>query len=334
MTETTAFNGNDIEYATGAAPARGNDQRIIGYKLYFPESNDDSVRYTVGNTYEIQDFYSGEEFWVGSLLDMLRFWVCDTDLLKWDVTGKSNKNVVHFFEVSVNKNDAFDYTPDKKVARRFLIEREFSFQEFVRAAIKRSGWDHSRVVMCGTKNAFVSSKDDAVLNGGNVEIMAACGKRAQFEAYGARSAPSIFAIGDDAVITAHGNETTLIASGLRSRLDLLGGFCSVVADGDFNQLTVKGDNNKIKVGGDSAKITTFGDRCVCKTTGQKSFIDIKGRFGSFQGGEGALVQIADYNSAHERQDDLFARIGENNVKPDTLYTTQNGRFIEVEAGNE
>lgn len=178
---------------------------------------------------------------------------------------------------------------------------------------------------------FVSSRDDALISGGNVEIMAACGKRARLESHGARSAPSIFAIGDDAVITAYGDETTLIASGLRSKLDLLGAFCTVVADGDFNQLIVKGDNNKIKVGGDSAKITTFGNHCVCKTTGQKSFIDIKGRFGSFQGVEGTLVQIADYNSAHERQDDLFARIGENNVKPDTLYTTQNGRFVEVEA---
>lgn len=28
MTETTAFNGNDIEHERGVKPARGNDQRI------------------------------------------------------------------------------------------------------------------------------------------------------------------------------------------------------------------------------------------------------------------------------------------------------------------
>ena len=322
MTETTAFNGNDIEYATGAAPTRRNDQRITGYKTLAYDFADDGVRFEVGKTYDkseslnIGNRVEGFSFWTGTPLGMLDTCASNLDLLKWCLTGNAGKKTIRFAEVSSDKNDASQYTQDLTNTSKITIEREISFVELLKWGIKCSGDDIDHDVLNDRKrDRLVSSSDDIRLTSSRYStIFATCGDRVKLTSEG--RFVNFFAIGSETKIVSHGSVSNLITTGSHSTHTCYGNFSTITASGK------------------NASIIAFGEQCGCIARGEHSDINIQGEFGKFEGVEGTIVQIADYNAAHERQDDLFARIGENNVKPDTLYTVRDGKFIEAEAGNE
>ena len=322
MTETTALKGNDIEYARGVKPARGNDQRITGYKTLAYDFADDGVRFEVGKTYDkseslnIGNRVEGFSFWTGTPLGMLDTCASNLDLLKWCLTGNAGKKTIRFAEVSSDKNDASQYTQDLTNTSKITIEREISFVELLKWGIKCSEDDIDHDVLNDRKrDRLVSSRDGISLSSSRYStIFATSGNSVKLNSDG--DFVNFFTIGWGVEIVSYGWHSKLITTGSHSTHTCYGNFSTISSIGK------------------NASLTAFGEQCGCIARGENSYINVQGEFGKFEGVEGTIVQIADYNAAHERQDDLFARIGENNVKPDTLYTTQNGRFIEVEAANE
>lgn len=320
MTETTAFNGN--EYARGVKPARGNDRRITGYKTLAYDFADDGVRFEVGKTYDksdslnIENRVEGFSFWTGTPLGMLDTCASNLDLLKWCLTGNAGKKTIRFAEVSSDKNDASQYTQDLTNTSKITIEREISFVELIKWGIKCSEDDIDHDVLNDRmRDRLVSSSDDISLSSSRYStIFATCGDRVKLTSEG--RFVNFFAIGWGVEIVSHGWHSKLITTGSHSTHRCYG---------NFSTISSRGEN---------ASLTAFGEQCGCIARGEHSDINIQGEFGKFEGVEGTIVQIADYNAAHERQHDLFTRIGENNVKPDTLYTVRDGKFIEAEAGNE
>lgn len=320
MTETAkAFRGNDADYPNETEPPQ--EDAIIGCKLLGYDFADDGIRFEVGKTYDkseslnIDNRVEGFSFWTGSPLGMLKKCARSLNLLKWGLTGNAGKKTIRFAEVSSDKNDAFQDTQDLTNTSKITIEREISFVELLKIGIRCSEDDIDHDVFNDkTRSILVSSSDDISLTSSRADIFATSGDRVKLTSE--ESYVIFFAIGWGAEIVSHGLASGLLTTGSHSTHTCYGNFSTIIASGE------------------NASMTAFGDQCGCIARGEHSYINIQGKFGKFEGVEGTLVQIADYNSAHERQDDLFARIGENNVKPDTLYTVRDGKFIETEAGNE
>ena len=303
---------------TITSPARGSDQRIIGYKTLGYDFADDGVRFEVGKTYDkseslnIDNRVEGFSFWTGTPLGMLKKCARSLNLLKWGLTGNAGKKTIRFAEVSSDKNDASQDTQDLTNTSKITIEREISFVELLKIGIRCSEDDIDHDVFNDkTRSILVSSSDDISFTSSRADIFATSGDRVKLTSE--ESYVIFFAIGWGVEIVSHGWASGLLTTGSHSIHTCYGNFSTIIASGE------------------NASMTAFGDQCGCIARGEHSYINIQGEYGKFEGVEGTLVQIANYNSAYERQDDLFARIGENNVKPDTLYTAQNGRFVEVEA---
>ena len=319
MTETTALTGNDIEHERGVKPARGNDQRITGYKTLAYDFADDGVRFEVGKTYDksdslnIENRVEGFSFWTANPIDLLWERARSVNLLKWRLTGNAGKKTVRFAEVSSEKSYTSKRTQAETNTSKIKIEKEVSFVELLKIGIKCSEDDIDHDVLNDRKrDRLVSSRDGISLSSSrDSTIFATSGNSVKLNSDG--DFVNFFTIGWGVEIVSLGWHSKLITTGSHSTHMCYGNFSTIIASGE------------------NASLTAFGEQCGCIARGENSYINVQGEFGKFEGVEGTIVQIADYNAAHERQDDLFARIGENNVKPDTLYTAQNGRFVEVEA---
>ena len=307
---------------TITSPTRGNDQRITGYKTLAYDFADDGVRFEVGKTYDksdslnIENRVEGFSFWTANPIDLLWERARSVNLLKWRLTGNAGKKTVRFAEVSSEKSYTSKRTQAETNTSKITIEKEVSFVELLKIGIRCSEEDIDHDVLNDRmRNSLLSSRSDINLSSSrDSTIFATSGDRVKLTSEG--YFVIFFAIGCGVEIVSHGYASGLLTTGSHSTHTCYGNFSTIISSGE------------------NASLTAFGDECRCIARGQNSYINIQGKFGKFEGVEGTIVQIADYNAAHERQDDLFTRIGENNVKPDTLYTTQNGRFIEVEAEND
>lgn len=347
-------------------PTITSPDRITGYMPFFSNFEDDPSRrdgshklylnsfredeaFEVGKVYTDPSFECPFEFWDGSLLEFLQNWVCDLDLISWNAFGNTNKNAIHFVEVSCDSIDAGKPVSNFTFTSKLCLDRELSFEQLVRAAIEQSGDDIEHNILFGSsdvidilygsiRDVLASSKDNIVLTGFRTKLMVACGKRAKLTASDSpilprgfpewRSGTKLITVGDYSDITSYCKAATLIASGSWSQLKSYGDFSRIVV-GDFNRVTSEGDLDEINVIGDFSKINAMGACCNCHVKGENNYIYFSRPCGKFNGVVGTEVQIVNYNSAHERQDDLFAIIGFNNIKPNTWYAVQDGQFVEA-----
>ena len=339
MTEISkAFRGNDADYPNETEPRRRD--LIIGYKLLGYDFADDGVRFEVGKTYDKSESLclnrrvDGFRFTPISIFDLLNRCAKSLSLESWCLNGKINKNTIRFAWVSCDTADLIGAPTDIAHTSKIKIINEYSFEELVRIGIELSLTDADHDIIDNTiRSGLISSKNDIRLSSSRYKtIFATCGDRVKLTSND--GVANFFATGADTEITAYDKKAKIITCGPRPRLTTYGDFSLIAAGGDNADITVKGNYTAINASSDKAKITAVGERCSCTASGKNSFIEIPGGFGIFKGIAGTIVQIASYNSVRERQEDVRAAIGENNVKPDTLYAAQNGKLVEVEAGNE
>lgn len=339
MTETAkAWKGNDADYPNETEMLQ--EDQIVGYKLLGYDFADDGVRFEVGKTYDKSESLSldyrvdGFRFTPITAFDLLNGCTKSLSLESWCLNGKINKNTIRFALVSCDAADLIGAPTDIAHTSKIKIVTEFSFEELVRIGIEHSFYKTSHDIIDNTiRSELVSSENDIRLSSSRYKtIFVTCGDRVKLTSND--GVANFFATGADTEITAYDTKAKIITSGPRPRLTTYGDFSLIAAGGDSADITVKGNYTAINASGDKAKITAVGERCNCAASGKNSFIEIPGGFGTFKGIAGTVVQIASYNSVRERQEDVRAAIGENNVKPDTLYTVRDGKFVEVEAAND
>ena len=329
-------------------------ERITGYMAFLRDYADDSTQHkinlnrvlnrfvsglysfsSVDGEFEVGDVYDPLvkvplEFWAGSLSKLLKYFVFASDLLNCDLFGNTRKNLFQFVEVSSDSKDAYGDTEYWMESSKLCFDRELSFEELVRVAIEQSGRDIDHNIMADdVSTELASSKDDIVLTAKKAKLLMTSGKRAKLAADPLSFETRFIAVGDETEIISFSEDAILIASGSRSILKSYGDYSKIVVS-NYSKVISKGYRDSINVIGDFAQINVVGDCCSCFAKGKNNYINISGMDGKVKGIEGTKVQIANYNSAHERQDDLFAIIGENNVKPDTWYTVKSGNFVDWE----
>ena len=295
-----------------------------------------NLTYEVGHTYEYNDIIDpskdnlGYEFYVGSPLKILdRLAILD-----------SKCKLLHFFEVSAFTDNVAQLSRDDTfVTSKINIDRELSFEDLVRKQIEYTKsnpltnqfnrqFDDRKI-----DNIIVSDKDYDDLpyhpsdRGFDNAYFAISGNGCLIHSTGIKT--KIYSIGLKAMLLLEGNDGEIIASGKETVLRATGFDAYLIAMGQYSEIFAKGSNSTLISIGDNSWLTAHGNNASCICKGKNSSIHIEAKNGQFCAVEGTKVQIANYNSAHERQDDLFAIIGENNVKPDTWYAAKNSKFVEV-----
>lgn len=291
-----------------------------------------NLAYEVGHTYEYDDIIApstkgnlGYKFCVGSPLKILdRLAILD-----------SKCKPLRFFEVSAfTDNVARLLREDAFVTSKINIERELSFEALVRKQIEYTksippnNQFYKQFDNRKNDDIIVSYKDDYKLFSNNAYFVIS-GDRNIISTTGTNA--KIYSIGFESRLILVWDDGEIIASGEKTELHATGSKANLIAMGQDSEIFARGSNSTLISIGDNSGLTAYGDsaRCICK--GKKNSIHIEAKNGQFCAVEGTEVQIANYNSAHERQDDLFAIIGENNVKPDTWYAAKNGKFVEWES---
>ena len=158
--------------------------------------------------------------------------------------------------------------------------------------------------------------------------------------------------GESVSVSSSGNRTTLnvtsksasvSSSGFSSKLTVKGDFVATASSGESTKLRIAGEYavvassgafSKLRITGDDARIASVGRFSRVIYEGEGGVISVLGIGAKFKGSEGTLVLAVTYDYLGKPHGGLVGRIGENGLKPDTLYTVSDGEFVEVEAGNE
>lgn len=411
MTETTAFNGN--EYARGVKPARGNDQRIIGYKAFDPDFKCRGFQYEVGKTFEhegkIELSSEGFHFCHKDPFDVFEY---------YPLVHRKHGLSPRFAKVSAPKKDTIAERENKKcVTSKISIDEEITLDDLIDEQIKKAYKSEDKAgLLVAEENAPTLTDKNShtkIISDKMYTAVALVGRcsRALVSADGTRLASSgfsaeLFATGDyanvsssgrfakiysnghysstsasgrDAELRIKGDETNVAASGSLSALNVegesvsvsssgkgstlnvTGADASVATSGLYAKLTVKGDRvatassskvaelriigncasvassgalSKLTVTGGNARIAAVGMSSKVTYKGQDGVITVLGFDAKFKGSKGTLVLAVVYDWGRKPTGGLVGRIGENGLKPDTLYTVSNGKFVEAEAEDE
>lgn len=169
-------------------------------------------------------------------------------------------------------------------------------------------------------------------------------------ASGARSTLRI--TGDQASVASSGAESALYVSSMKasvassgtySKLRIISDQTSVASSGENATVYTRGNNTSVSVSGHSTKLTVTGKRTRMAAVGDGNqviydgtdgVISVLGMGAEFKGSKGTLVSAVVYNATGKPIDIITGRIGENGLKPDTLYTVSDGKFVEMEAESE
>lgn len=153
-------------------------------------------------------------------------------------------------------------------------------------------------------------------------------------------ASSSSASGAKAQLRITGTGASVSSSGFNSFLNVTGNGASISASGDLSILRITGSGTSVSMSGNHSKLTVTGNDARMTAAGKRARITYKGKGGiisvlgekaRFKGSEGTLVLAATYNCRGEPTGGLVGRIGEDGLKPNTLYTVSDGEFVEVEA---
>lgn len=137
-----------------------------------------------------------------------------------------------------------------------------------------------------------------------------------------------------------GNETSIASSGAVSVLNVKGNYTNTSSSGEASKLRITGHHAGVASSGAYSKLTVTGNEARIAAVGEFSRVIYEGKDGvitvlgpdtEFKGSEGTLVLAVTYDDYATIDGGLVGRIGKGGLKPDTLYTVRDGRFVEVEA---
>ena len=138
-------------------------------------------------------------------------------------------------------------------------------------------------------------------------------------------------IGDQTSVASSGGASTLYISGIKASVATSGARSTLRITGDQASVATSGSQSTLTVTGKSARMTVVGNDSLVTYEGKGGVISVLGIDAKFKGSKGTLVLAATYNCRGEPTGGLVGRIGEDGLKPDTLYTVRDGKFVEVEA---
>jgi|GEM_PF-1375538 len=147
-------------------------------------------------------------------------------------------------------------------------------------------------------------------------------------------ATNVFATADSVRISASGRWTYIATSGKDACLSTSAVGCFIDAIGEKAKIAAVGTYTRMTCKGRNGRIIAAGNHSSCSAIGKNGVIAIVGQYCRFKGVNGTPVCVADYDKNGKFQRFVTGRIGEKGLKPDTIYTVESGRFVEVSEYNK
>lgn len=211
-----------------------------------------------------------------------------------------------------------------------------------------SNKNHTRIALTHSYSIALASADDAYLvSSGRHTGLFAIGREASVSSsgyssmiYNSGDLSSTSSSGVKAKLRINGNDASVSSSGFGSYLNVTGIDANISSSGDISTLKITGNRAGVASSGDFSKLTVIGKKARMAVVGNGARVTYEGKGGvisvlgidaKFKGSKGTLVLAATYNCRGEPTGGLVGRIGEDGLKPDTLYTVSDGEFVEVEA---
>ena len=125
------------------------------------------------------------------------------------------------------------------------------------------------------------------------------------------------------------------SSGYSAQIGSSGDSAKIGSSGYYAQIGSSGDSAKIGSSGDSAKIGSSGDYAQIDSTGEDSVIMCAGSESKAKAKVGSWITLAEWDWSDEKNRYVPVCVkteyvdGEN-IKADTWYKLENGKFVEVE----
>ena len=206
------------------------------------------------------------------------------------------------------------------------------------ASVSASG-SHTKIYSNGHYSSTSSSGRNAELKiKGDETSIASSGGASTLNVEGKNV--SVSSSGDTSTLNVTGTNASVSSSGLSSELTVKGDFVATASSGEDAELRIMGDHTSVASGGAFSKLSITGDDARVASVGAYSRVAYEGKGGvitvlgvgvKFKGSEGTLVSAVVYDKESKPIDIITGRIGENGLKPDTLYTVSDGRFVALEA---
>lgn len=146
--------------------------------------------------------------------------------------------------------------------------------------------------------------------------------------------------GKHSVLNVAGSSPSISTSGYCSELTVKGGSSEIASSGDYSKLRITGKNASVSASGYCSELTVTGKKARMAVVGNYSqviyegedgVISVLGEDAKFKGSKGTLVLAVICNHRGKPVGGLVGRIGENGLKPNTLYRVSDGKFAEVGA---
>ena len=140
--------------------------------------------------------------------------------------------------------------------------------------------------------------------------------------------------GDSAQIGSSGDSAKIGSSGDSAQIGSSGDYAKIGSSGDSAQIGSSGDSAKIGSSGDSAQIGSSGDCAQIDSTGEDSVIMCAGNNSKAKAKIGSWITLAEWKWSDEKKRDVPAcvkteYVDGKNIKADTWYQLENGKFVEV-----
>jgi hypothetical protein len=186
------------------------------------------------------------------------------------------------------------------------------------------------VVSIGENASIVtdSSFNRISLIGNNSKL----GSKSEFDEIISRGSFSkIVSIGNYAIITCSGNHSGIVSTGLSTNITSSGNNCFIRSEGQRAKICTSGGETRIKSTGDLANISSNGDYDVVISTGNNAVISCMGVGSKASAKKGSCITLAGFGINMSPICVKTELVDGIHIKEDTMYTLENGEFIEVKS---
>lgn len=146
----------------------------------------------------------------------------------------------------------------------------------------------------------------------------------------------IASLGSHTKIASLGDFEQIKSSGDYARIASLGFFGQIISSGNFAQISSSGTGAQINSSGDDVRISSSGGSAQIVSSGKNAIICCTGLYCAVKGKKGSWITLTDYEKVNEEYYiPVYSKTKEIDgveIKEDTFYTLQNGKFIEKNYG--
>ena len=187
-----------------------------------------------------------------------------------------------------------------------------------------SSGDYAQIGSSGDSTKIGSSGDSTKIgSSGDYAQIGSSGDYAQIGSSG--DSTKIGSSGDYAKIGSSGDSTKIGSSGDSTKIGSSGDYAKIGSSGDYAKIGSSGDYAQICSSVDYAKIDSTGEDSVIMCSGNSSIAKAK---------VGSWITLAEWKWSDEKKRDVPAcvkteYVDGKNIKADTWYQLENGKFVEV-----